>query len=537
MEKMMGVMLDCSRNAVMKSDVVKEYANIIRKMGYNTLMLYTEDTYEVDNQPYFGHLRGRYTKDEIKEMDTYCREIGIELIPCIQTLAHLPSIFKWSEVYTDINDCDDILLAGDERTYELIEDMISTVAECFSSRKIHIGMDEAYHVGTGKYRDINGSEDRFDIVNNHLHRVCKILGKYNFEPMVWSDMFCKLALNVSEYYAEADTSKILEKAKLPENISLVYWDYNTLDYDKCTARIETNKTFGRKVFFAGGAHTWGGFAPNNTHSIKTMEVAMKACEDKDIDGIFFTVWGDDGAECSKFAILPSLMYAAEVLKGNTDLESIKEKFKEITGSDFDDFLLFDQLNSPGGRHSEVASKNPFYADASKYLFYNDIFLGVRDCLCDSSDCEYYKNLTQKLHNANGKGEFEYLFNSYEKFANVLALKSDFGLRIKEAYKKNDIHTLKLIIDECDELKSRIKEFHSAHQERWFFENKPHGFEIQDVRFGGLLQRITSCQNRLKDYVEGKLSEIPELNEPVLEKTIRLGHWSRSVSPNIVTHGL
>ena len=36
MEKMLGVMLDCSRNAVMKPETVKHYANIVKKMGYNT---------------------------------------------------------------------------------------------------------------------------------------------------------------------------------------------------------------------------------------------------------------------------------------------------------------------------------------------------------------------------------------------------------------------------------------------------------------------------------------------------------------------
>ena len=63
---MFGVMIDCSRNAVMNVPTVKRFCDIIAKMGYNTLMLYTEDTYEVDNQPYFGYLRGRYSKEEIK---------------------------------------------------------------------------------------------------------------------------------------------------------------------------------------------------------------------------------------------------------------------------------------------------------------------------------------------------------------------------------------------------------------------------------------------------------------------------------------
>ena len=58
------------------------------------LMLYTEDTYEVDNQPYFGYLRGRYSQKELREIDDYAFKHGMELIPAIQTLAHLKSIFR-----------------------------------------------------------------------------------------------------------------------------------------------------------------------------------------------------------------------------------------------------------------------------------------------------------------------------------------------------------------------------------------------------------------------------------------------------------
>ena len=43
----------------------------LEKMGYNTLMYYTEDTYEVKDEPYFGYLRGRFTADELRELDAY----------------------------------------------------------------------------------------------------------------------------------------------------------------------------------------------------------------------------------------------------------------------------------------------------------------------------------------------------------------------------------------------------------------------------------------------------------------------------------
>ena len=59
----------------------------------------------------------------------------IELIPCIQTLAHLNTMFKWSSEYECIRDCDDVLLADEERTYTLIDNMFKTISKCFKSKK------------------------------------------------------------------------------------------------------------------------------------------------------------------------------------------------------------------------------------------------------------------------------------------------------------------------------------------------------------------------------------------------------------------
>ena len=89
-------------------------------MGYNALLLYTEDTYEVEGEPYFGYFRGRYTQAEIKEIDAYAKNKGIELIPCIQTLAHLGRL-RAQDPYDPLFDCNDILLADDERVYALID--------------------------------------------------------------------------------------------------------------------------------------------------------------------------------------------------------------------------------------------------------------------------------------------------------------------------------------------------------------------------------------------------------------------------------
>ena len=80
----------------------------------------------------------------------------------------------------------------------------------------------------------------------------------------------------------------------------------------------------------------------------------------------------------------------------------------------------------------------------------------------------------------------------------------------------------------EELETRISSFHLAYQKAWFMENKPQGFEIMDIRLGGLKQRVISCRERLTQYVNNEITAIPELCEAVLDKTNGI-FWSRLVS--------
>ena len=102
----LGIMIDCSRNSVCKPEMLEKLFPLLGAMGYDSVQLYTEDTYEIENEPYFGYLRGRYTQSEFKRIDAAASKNGIELIPCVQTLAHLP--LRW-ERFRPIKDTDEIL--------------------------------------------------------------------------------------------------------------------------------------------------------------------------------------------------------------------------------------------------------------------------------------------------------------------------------------------------------------------------------------------------------------------------------------------
>ena len=259
--KNFGVLICCASNGVMKVERVKELIDILRKMGYNLLELCLDDMFKIPDEPYFGYLRGGYTGEELREMDAYAKARGIELVPAIQTLAHFKSLVKIPH-YSDIVDIDDILLVDEPKTYALIEKMFSTLADCFSSRKVNIGFDEAFKVGMGNYLNKHGYIDRFELLLRHLNRVVKIAEKYGFRIHMWSDMFFRLA-NRGDYWGKDVQVPENIREKVPEDIELCYWDYYSSDEAQYDHMLEVHEQFRRELWFAGGAWSWCGFAPHN----------------------------------------------------------------------------------------------------------------------------------------------------------------------------------------------------------------------------------------------------------------------------------
>jgi len=138
----LGVMLDVSRNGVLRIEAVRKLVRHLALMGINQLMLYTEDTYEIPGEPLFGYFRGGYTREELSGIDAYAALFGIEVVPCIQTLGHLEQVLQWPP-YQKLQDTAGVILADDPATDAFVEKMIVAAAAPFRSRRIHIGMDEA----------------------------------------------------------------------------------------------------------------------------------------------------------------------------------------------------------------------------------------------------------------------------------------------------------------------------------------------------------------------------------------------------------
>jgi hypothetical protein len=507
-----GVMFDVSQsNAVMRVNTVKDYIKRMAVMGLNMLMLYAEDSYEVKEQPYYGYMRSKYTYDELKECDDFAYIFGIEMIPCVQTLAHLADVLRW-QVYWDMRDDDETLLVGEEKTYKFIEDVIAAASRPFRSKRIHIGMDEAWKLGLGEYLQKHGYTKKFDIMNEHLKRVLNIVKKHGLEPMIWSDMYFRAASENGDYYDEkAEITQELADT-VPKGVQLVYWDYYHDDEQFYRNFIKLHEKFGSKPIFAGGTWTWNGFSANWGKTFNTTNPALRACKKEGIKEVFNTIWGDNGTESNIYSNLLGLqLFAEHGYAQDLDMEKLRRRFEFCTGCNYDDFVSIKYLDEvPGVEKDNMETYNP-----SKYLMWQDVLMGLFDENIEGLPLDdHYEKLTNTFRKASQRnGKYGFLFEYLEKVSNVLAIKAEIGIKITEAYKNGDKEALRIFANvQLPELEKRIKDMRQCHKKQWLIINKSIGWDVIDMRYGSILIRIQSAIEQINDYLDGKLERIEELEE-------------------------
>ena len=131
------------------------------------------------------------------------------------------------------------------------------------------------------------------------------------------------------------------------------------------------------------------------------------------------------------------------------------------------------------------------------------------------------------------GEYSYLFRDLSKLCSFMDIKQDFGLKARKAYQDGDKKQLKELAKMLSVAVKRFDEFYEEFKSRWMHDNKPFGFEVQDVRLGGMRARLLHCKERIEKYVKGKIDEIPELKEKILEKDIGFTVYREYITPGII----
>ena len=520
-----GIMYDCSRNSVPTIPYLKEWLRRMALTGYNLLMLYTEDVYKLPDEPFFGYLRGGYTREEIREIDDYASLMGIELVPCIQTLGHMSQMLRWA-CYADIKDTPEILRAEEEKTFAFIRKMVSFWAENVRSRRIHIGMDEAHDLGRGAYLDRHGYHPRAEILAEHISRVNDICADYGMHPMIWSDLLVPRSGDLP-----AETAALIQK-KVPRSVDLVHWDYYNTREDVYAKQLAAHQSTGHHTIMATAVWSCGALWYGREYTETRLVPCLNATAKSGVNEWLVTMWNDDGANCDVDSCWNGLVLSSErVWGGKNEGRRYEALFQGVS---YDRNRKIARMNDLVGRSLDEFMTLGFLWD--------DPLLAPVWHQCRAGDADYWVRrrgtLEEALEAIPGMDPAKGKAGDLSRIKAILLFlreKIDLRVELERAYRgettSEALHALAVRYKKQARLLQRVAAFWRTY---WMSRSKPYGWEVLQIRLAGQAARQEEMALRIEEWARGDAQGIPELDEEDIRCTPWLDwQWKRCCSGSMI----
>lgn len=497
----LGILLDCAHNATLTTRHFRKWLRRLALLGYDTAMVYTEAGYRLPGEPSFGYQRGGYTMREMRELDQYAASLGIEMVGSIQALGHLEQVLKWAP-YGKLRDTEHTLLVGDPGTAELVEKMVAFWGQALGSRRLHVGMDETYDLGRGRYLDARGYRPGLEIYTEHLALVAETCARHGLRPMVWSDVLFRLAGGSSHYDQD---SRLPEKARaaLPADLDLVYWDYYSPDPKHYADRIAAHRALGYEPVMASGIWSW----PTPWHDWRRTQefggACVKACREAGLEELMFALWSDDGGYWDVDSALAGVALMAELCHGEGELDeaALARRFAAVCGSDLDAHRLASGIND------RLQACSVLWDDPLQAIYLRHVAREGTDALRQAQ--AHYAQIAQ------GLGGLEQDISAGDLghaalVARALAAKTGFAARLLDAYGAGDRAELGNLAREAPQIATLMEELSVSFRKRWVACCQPFGLEVIQIRFAGQAARYREVGQRLGEYLAGEIDTVAEL---------------------------
>ena len=484
-----GVMLDLTLNGVMKPESLARYFAKMALMGLNTAII--KQLMEVEGYPLYGYLRGRYTAKEMKQIDDYAYSLGIEAIPGIDTLAHLDRELCWP-VLGGLTDSKGVICVGEENTYKFLEACLKALTTPYRSSRVFIGLDETLRIGRGKYHRKHGFKDTADIIGEHVENLRPIFDNLGIKPMMWNDI----------YLDKPDSQAVMSAAK---SMDIMYRTDNSTD---TKAGLDKLKKFSSNVMYVGESCFKYSVVPRYDMTVNSAASDLAECINSGVKEAVVLMSCEDGAEADYFAGLYLLQVYAEIAyTGEYNEAQAKARFAVCAGADADAFLGLNEFDTLGG-----VTGNP-----CRFLLYQDPIIPMFEKDCEGYKfSELYGELQRKCESWQEKNpEYAVMFAFYKNLAAALSEKCKWHEAAGDIVRSKNRDAAKKLAMTAPAIVTAMNELRKAWRNMWYENRKIAGFEVVDVRMGGVTQRMESAGRRMKQFADGIIEDIEELSTPKL----------------------
>lgn len=310
-----GFYHDCTRGKVPRLDTLFELADRCAALKLNQLQLYVEHTFAFSFLPDLWAGADPLQADEILQLDEYCAQRHIELVPSLSCFGHSYTLLR-SPRFAHLNELEIdaaaepyslwarmahyTLDARSDEAVELVRRMIAEYAPLFRSPLFNICCDETFDLGTGRNREAAAREGVGRLYIDFVKRVVDAVHAVDRTPMLWGDILQKHPDCVHELAADA---------------IVLDWCYST-DLDPERTRVFADS--GRQFYICPGCSTWCNFLPEMDISTKNIARFAAIGKAHGAAGLLNTDWGDLGHAAPLAAAWFGQAYGAHCAWGAQD---------------------------------------------------------------------------------------------------------------------------------------------------------------------------------------------------------------------------
>ena len=298
-----GFYQDITRGRVPKLEWLKQLVDQMAYYKLNSLQLYVEHTFAFHEFADSIEDTGYLSAEEIRELDEYCYENFIELIPSMATFGHLYELLEKPK-YKELCMLEDYepehhywigrtrhhtIDPANPKSFALIQSMIDQYLPLFCSDKFNICGDETFDLSAGRHE----GEDTARLYVDFVKQIVEYVQSKGRKIMMWADILLKYPETIEE---------------LPENIQYLNWYY---DLEVKESDMEVFERLQRPQIVCPGSNSWASLCPNLS------KAELNICRMTELGykhgavGVLNTVWGDCGHPCSNQLTMYSMVAGAE----------------------------------------------------------------------------------------------------------------------------------------------------------------------------------------------------------------------------------
>ncbi len=315
-----GFYQDTTRGRIPTIDTLKKLIDTMADLKMNSLQLYVEHTFDFKEYEFCRNELGYISAEEIRELDEYCRERFIELIPSLSCFGHLYHLLE-NEQYKHLCELKDFKQTRHywiermhhhtinpllEESFSLITSLIDQHADAFSSDYFNICCDETFDLGS----DVNSGKDKCSLYIDFIKKIVSYLEAKGKTVMMWGDIILKYPEKISE---------------LSDGIVFLNWNYDTEPIEGDVAKMKD-----KKQIICPGTSSWFGLSERTTIEIPNIKTLTEYGYKYGARGILNTNWGDLGNIASIDMAMYGMFFGAR-LGWNKNFELTadeKEKFSK-----------------------------------------------------------------------------------------------------------------------------------------------------------------------------------------------------------------